>query len=222
MGISPNAIDQTLYDAFGERQIAKTYTAINQYFVVMEVAPDFWRSPDGLKSIYVTSSLGGVVPLSAFTHYEPKTAPLAVNHSGVFPSQTISFNLRPGASLGQAVTAISQAELKMGLPGTVTGQFSGTAEAYTSSLANEPMLIAAAVAAVYIVLGILYESFVHPVTILSTLPSASAGAILALLITHTELSLIALIGIILLIGIVKKNAIMMRPSRPASCVSGRS
>ena len=209
MGINPNTIDQTLYDAFGERQIAKTYTAINQYFVVMEVAPEFWRSPDGLKDIYVTSSLGGVVPLSAFTHYQPKTAPLAVNHSGVFPSQTISFNLRPGASLGQAVTAINEAETKMGLPGTVTGQFSGTAEAYTSSLANEPMLIAAALGAVYIVLGILYESFVHPVTILSTLPSASAGAILALLVTHTELSLIALIGIILLIGIVKKNAIMM-------------
>jgi len=209
LGISANTIDQTLYDAFGERQIAKTFTAINQYFVVMEVAPEYWSSPAGLRDIYVSSNLGGVVPLSAFTTYRAETAALGVNHSGVFPSQTISFNLRPGISLGQAITAIADAEAKMGLPSTVTGQFSGTAEAFTSSLANEPLLIAAALAAVYIVLGILYESFVHPVTILSTLPSASAGAILALLATGTELSLIALIGIILLIGIVKKNAIMM-------------
>jgi multidrug efflux pump len=209
MGITASAIDETLYDAFGERQIAKTFTAINQYFVVMEVAPRYWTSPEGLANIYVTSSLGGVVPLAAFTHYQPKSAPLSVSHSGVFPSQTISFNLRPGASLGPAIGAINAAEQKIGLPSTITGQFSGTAEAFTSSLANEPLLIAAALAAVYIVLGILYESFVHPITILSTLPSASAGAILALLATHTELSLIALIGIILLIGIVKKNAIMM-------------
>ena len=209
MGITTSAIDQALYDAFGEREIAKTYTTINQYFVVMEVAPNFWQSPGGLANIYVSSAGGGVVPLAAFTHFQPQIAPLSVNHSGVFPSETISFNLRPGAALGQAVASINAAEQKIGMPGTISGQFSGTAEAFTASIANEPLLIAAALAAVYIVLGILYESYIHPVTILSTLPSASAGAILALLITHTELSLIALIGIILLIGIVKKNAIMM-------------
>jgi multidrug efflux pump len=209
MGITPSTIDQTLYDAFGERQVAKTFTSINQYFVVMEVAPQFWTSPEGLNNIYVSSSSGGVVPLSAFTHYAPKSAPLSVSHSGVFPSQTISFNLKQGSSLGPAIAAINAAEQKIGMPATITGQFSGTAEAFTSSLANEPLLIGAALAAVYIVLGILYESFVHPITILSTLPSASAGAILALMVTHTDLSLIALIGIILLIGIVKKNAIMM-------------
>jgi len=190
LGITPAAIDQTLYDAFGEREIATTYTSINQYFVVMEVAPEFWQTP-------------------AFTHYEPRTAPLSISHSGVFPSQTMSFNLKPGAALGQATAAIVSAEQRMGMPSTITGAFSGTAEAFTSSLASEPMLIGAALAAVYVVLGILYESYIHPITIISTLPSASAGAILALLVTHTELSLIALIGIILLIGIVKKNAIMM-------------
>jgi multidrug efflux pump len=209
MGITPNAIDQTLYDAFGEREIATTYTSINQYFVVMEVAPQFWQTPEGLSDIYVSSVKGGLVPLAAFSHFEPGTAPLSVNHSGVFPSQTISFNLKPGAALGQATAAINAVEQKMRMPATLTGEFSGTAEAFTSSLANEPMLIGAALAAVYVVLGILYESYIHPITIISTLPSASAGAILALLITHTDLSLIALIGIILLIGIVKKNAIMM-------------
>jgi multidrug efflux pump len=209
MGITPSAIDQTLYDAFGEREIAKTYTSINQYFVVMEVAPTFWQTPEGLGNIYISSVKGGVVPLAAFSHFEPGTAPLSVNHSGVFPSQTISFNLKPGTALGQATTAINAVEQKIGMPATLTGAFSGTAEAFTSSLANEPMLIGAALAAVYVVLGILYESYIHPITIISTLPSASAGAILALLITHTDLSLIALIGIILLIGIVKKNAIMM-------------
>jgi multidrug efflux pump len=209
LGITPTAIDQTLYDAFGEREIATSYTAINQYFVVMEVAPEFWQTPAGLDNIYVSSSLGGMVPLAAFTHYAPGTAPLAISHSGVFPSQTMSFNLKPGAALGQATAAIVAAEQKIGLPSTLTGAFSGTAEAFTSSLANEPLLIGAALAAVYVVLGILYESFIHPITIISTLPSASAGAILALLLTHTDLSLIALIGIILLIGIVKKNAIMM-------------
>jgi multidrug efflux pump subunit AcrB len=175
----------------------------------MEVAPEFWQTPAGLDNIYVSSSLGGMVPLAAFTHYAPGTAPLAISHSGVFPSQTMSFNLKPGAALGQATAAIVAAEQKIGMPSTLTGAFSGTAEAFTSSLANEPLLIGAALAAVYVVLGILYESFIHPITIISTLPSASAGAILALLITHTDLSLIALIGIILLIGIVKKNAIMM-------------
>jgi multidrug efflux pump len=209
LGITPAAIDQNLYDAFGEREIATTYTSINQYFVVMEVAPEFWQRPDGLNQIYVRSTGGGMVPLAAFTRYEPQTAPLAISHSGVFPSQTMSFNLKPGVALGQATAAIVAAERKIGMPATLTGAFSGTAEAFNSSLASEPMLIGAALAAVYVVLGILYESFIHPITIISTLPSASAGAILALLITHTDLSLIALIGIILLIGIVKKNAIMM-------------
>jgi multidrug efflux pump len=209
LGISPEVLDNTLYDAFGERLIATTYTSMNQYYVVMEVAPSFWQTPYGLKLIYVPSTTGGPVPLAAFTHYEPSTAPLTVNHSGVFPSVTISFNLAPGVALGQAVDTITAAERQMGMPAAITTSFTGTAEAFQASLANEPMLIAAALAAVYIVLGILYESYIHPITILSTLPSAGVGALLALLLTHTELSIIALIGIILLIGIVKKNAIMM-------------
>ncbi len=209
LGITPETLDNVLYDAFGEREIAKTYTSINQYFVVMEVDPIFWQNPTGLKDIYVPSSTGGAVPLDVFTHYASSTAALTVNHSGVFPSVTISFNLAPGVSLGQAVDAINQMEQTAGMPTTINTSFSGTAEAFQESLANEPYLIAAALLAVYIVLGILYESLIHPITILSTLPSAGVGALLALLLTHTELSVIALIGIILLIGIVKKNAIMM-------------
>ncbi len=209
LGITPAVLDNTLYDAFGEREIATTYGSMNQYFVVMEVSPGFWQSPSGLESIYVPSTTGGPVPLAAFTHYEPSTGPLTVNHSGVFPSITISFNLAPNVSLGQAVDEINAAERQMGMPAALTTTFTGTAEAFQASLANEPLLIAAALAAVYIVLGILYESLIHPITILSTLPSAGVGALLALLLTHTELSVIALIGIILLIGIVKKNAIMM-------------
>ncbi len=209
LGITPSVLDNTLYDAFGEREIATTYTNMNQYFVVLEVAPSFWQDPNGLRQVYVPSSTGGPVPLAAVTHYEPSTAPLTVNHSGVFPSVTISFNLAAGVALGQAVDEITAAERDMGMPSTITTSFTGTAEAFQASLANEPMLIAAALAAVYIVLGILYESYIHPITILSTLPSAGVGALLALLLTHTELSIIALIGIILLIGIVKKNAIMM-------------
>jgi multidrug efflux pump len=209
LGVTPAAIDQTLYDAFGEREIAKTYTAINQYFVVMEVEPGFWQGPDGLGNIYLSSTLGGMVPLAAFTHFAPGTAPLAISHSGVFPSQTMSFNLKPNVALGDATLAINAAGQKMRMPATIAGEFSGTAEAFNTSLAGEPLLIASALAAVYVVLGILYESYIHPITIISTLPSASAGAILALLLTHTDFSLIALIGIILLIGIVKKNAIMM-------------
>jgi multidrug efflux pump len=209
LGISAQKIDSTLYDAFGEREIATTYTPINQYFVVMEVEPRFWQNPSSLKDVYVASSGGGMVPLSAFTHFRAETAPLAVNHSGVFPSVTISFNLAPGVALGDAVGLINEAEQKAGMPGTITGSYSGTAQAFNASLANEPLLIAAAIAAVYVVLGILYESYIHPITILSTLPSAGVGALLALLITNTSLSVIALIGVILLIGIVKKNAIMM-------------
>jgi multidrug efflux pump len=209
LGITPQALDNVLYDAFGEREIATTYTQLNQYYVVMVVDPSFWQDPGALRNVYVSSSSGGMVPLSAFTHYEAGTAPLAVNHSSVFPSVTYSFNLAPGVALGTAVDLINAAERSAGVPSTITGSFSGTAQAFSASLSSEPILIAAAIAAVYVVLGILYESYIHPITILSTLPSAGVGALLALLITHTELSVIALIGIILLIGIVKKNAIMM-------------
>ena len=209
VGVTPQTIDQVLYDAFGEEEIARTYTSMNQYFVIMEVDPSFWQTPNGLNYVYVPSSTGQPIPLSVFTRYQPATAALSVTHSGVFPSVTISFNLAPAVALGQAVVAINAMEMKAGMPTTINTNFTGTAQAFQSSLANEPLLIAAALGAVYIVLGILYESFIHPVTILSTLPSAGVGAILALLITKTELSIIALIGIILLIGIVKKNAIMM-------------
>ncbi len=209
LGMTPQALDGILYDAFGEREIARTYSAMNQYFVVMEVDPRFWQNPDGLKQVYATSATGQPIPLAAFTHFQPSTAALAVSHAGVFPSVTISFNLAPNIALGDAVTAIQETESRIGMPTTINTQFSGTAQAFQESLSNEPLLIATALAAVYIVLGILYESYIHPITILSTLPSAGVGAILALMITHTELSVIALIGIILLIGIVKKNAIMM-------------
>ncbi len=208
MGISAQAIDTTLYDAFGQRQVSTMYTQINQYHVVMEVDPVFWQNPDGLKYLYVKGERGQV-PLSAFTHYQPDTSPLAVNHSGQFPSVTISFNLAPGMPLGTAVERILQIQRDLGLPASIHGSFSGTAQAFQDSLANEPILVAAALVAVYIVLGMLYESLIHPVTILSTLPSAGVGALLALMITRTDLSVIALIGIILLIGIVIKNAIMM-------------
>ena len=209
LGISAEAIDNVLYDAFGEREIATTFTPLNQYYVVMVVDPSFWLDPGALRNVYIAASGGGMVPLSAFTHYEPATAPLAVNHSSVFPSVTFSFNLPPGVALGTAVNLINAAEREVGMPSTITGAFSGTAQAFAASLSSEPLLIAAAIAAVYVVLGILYESYIHPITILSTLPSAGVGALVALLITRTELTIIALIGIILLIGIVKKNAIMM-------------
>ena len=209
MGITPQAIDATLYDAFGQRQVSTMYTPLNQYHVVMEVEPRFWQTPEGLKEIYLHSNSGGMVPLSAVAHYQPATAPLAVNHQGQFPAVTFSFNLAPGVALSDAVKAINQAEESIGMPATIHGSFSGTAQAFQSSLTSEPFLIVAALLAVYIVLGILYESYIHPITILSTLPSAGVGAVLALLLVRMDLSLIALIGIILLIGIVKKNAIMM-------------
>ncbi len=209
LGVTPEAIDNVLYDAFGEREIATTYTPLNQYYVVMVVDPVFWQDPGALNNIYVSSASGGMVPLSAFTHYENGTAPITINHSSVFPSVTFSFNLAPGVALGTAVTLINAAEARVGVPSSIARAFSGTAQAFTASLSSEPLLIAAALAAVYVVLGVLYESYIHPITILSTLPSAGVGALLALLLTHTELSVIALIGIILLIGIVKKNAIMM-------------
>jgi multidrug efflux pump len=209
LGVTPQAIDNTLYDAFGQRQVSTMYRSLNQYHVVLEVDPQFWQSPEGLKYVYVRAANGGLVPLSAIARYEPATAPLAINHQGQFPSVTISFNLPAGVALGTAVDAIDRAQREMRVPGTIRGSFMGTAQAFQASLANEPILIAAALLAVYIVLGVLYESLIHPVTILSTLPSAGVGALLALLLTRNDLTVIALIGIILLIGIVKKNAILM-------------
>jgi multidrug efflux pump len=209
LGLTPAMIDDTLYDAFGQRQVSTTYTPLNQYHVVMEVAPQFWQRPETLHDIYVRAPNGAMVPLSAFTRYEQTSTALAVNHQSQFPSVTLSFNLAPGASLGHAVDAIDTVSRQLGLPSTIRGSFQGTAQAFQASLATQPMLVLAALLAVYIVLGILYESYIHPLTILSTLPSAGVGAILALMLFRTELSVIALIGIILLIGIVKKNAIMM-------------
>jgi multidrug efflux pump len=210
LGLSQQAIDDTLYDAFGQRQVSTMYTPLNQYHVVMEVAPQFWQNPDSLDQIHVMSSTTGqLVKLSTFTHFTNDTTALAVNHTGQFPSVTISFNLAPGVALGEAVDAITQAEAQIKMPAGIRGTFQGTAQAFQDSLKNEGFLVAFALFAVYIVLGILYESYIHPITILSTLPSAGVGAILALLLFHIELSVIALIGIILLIGIVKKNAIMM-------------
>ena len=208
-GIAPQLIDANLYDAFGQRQASTMYTPMNQYHVVMEAAPQFWQDPQFLRQIYVSSPHGKEVPLSAFAQFAPLTAPLAVNHQGLFPAVTISFNLAPGVALGDAVDSIQAAAAKVGRPPTIQTAFAGTAQAYQDSLGSEPLLIVAALATVYIVLGILYESYVHPITILSTLPSAGVGALLALMLTHTDLSVIAMIGIILLIGIVKKNAIMM-------------
>jgi multidrug efflux pump len=209
LGILPQAIDDTLYDAFGQRQISTMFTQLNQYHVVLEVDPQFQASPDALKSIYVKSNTGVQVPLSAFSHFEQRNAPLAINHQGQFPVVTLSFNLAPGVSLGEATQAIENAEREIQLPRSVNTSFQGTAAAFHNSLSSEPLLILAAIITVYIVLGVLYESYIHPITILSTLPSAGVGAILALLITGNDLSVVALIGIILLIGIVKKNAIMM-------------
>jgi multidrug efflux pump len=208
-GISPQLIDNTLYDAFGQRQVSTMYSTLNQYHVIMEAAPQYWQDPSILKDIYVRSPNGQPVPLAALASFAPTTAPLAVTHQGLFPAVTMSFNLQPGVALGDAVQAIENAAAKIGLPRTIQTGFAGTAQAYQDSLGSEPVLIAAALAAVYIVLGILYESYVHPITILSTLPSAGVGALLALMLTKTDLSIIAIIGIILLIGIVKKNAIMM-------------
>ena len=209
LGITPQQIDSTLYEAFGQSQVSTMYTGVNQYHVVLEVEPKFWQSPLGLNDVYIRTSQGKVVPLSAVAHYEPTTAPLAVNHQGQYPSVTISFNLAPGVSLSDASRAVTDVEQKMGMPNTIRGMFSGTLQAFQSSLASEPFLVLTALMAVYIVLGILYESLIHPITILSTLPSAGVGAVLALFIFKKDLSVIALIGIILLIGIVKKNAIMM-------------
>jgi multidrug efflux pump len=208
-GISSQLMDNVLYDAFGERQVSTMYTPLNQYHVVMAVQKQFWQNPLFLRDLYAFAPNGQDVPLSAISQYNPIIAPLAINHQGLSPSVTISFNLQPGVALGDAATDILQRASQIGLPATIHTGFSGNAQAYQDSLSSEPLLIAAALISVYLVLGILYESYVHPVTILSTLPSAGVGALLALLLTRTELTVIAIIGIILLIGIVKKNAIMM-------------
>ncbi len=208
-GIVPQAIDDTLYDAFGQRQVSTIFTQLNQYRVILEVAPRFQQDPESLKFLYVKSPTGAQVPLSAFVSVTPGTAPLAINHQGQFPAVTLSFNLAPGVALGHAVDAIRGVERQIGLPPSIRASFQGTAQVFQASLANEPLLILAAIITVYIVLGVLYESYIHPITILSTLPSAGVGAILALLLCRAHLDVIALIGIILLIGIVKKNAIMM-------------
>ncbi|HUS12894.1 MAG TPA: MdtB/MuxB family multidrug efflux RND transporter permease subunit [Pyrinomonadaceae bacterium] len=209
LGITPQVIDQTLYDAFGQRQVSTLFTQSNQYHVILETLPDFQTNPAKLQDLYVHSATGGAVPLSAFTHFESGNAPLSINHQGQFPVVTISFNLAPNASLGEATAAIEQAQKELGMPPSIRAEFQGTAASFQASLTNEPLLILAAIITVYIVLGVLYESYIHPLTILSTLPSAGVGAILALLLFREELTVVAIIGIILLIGIVKKNAIMM-------------
>ncbi len=233
LGITPSQIDNVLYDAFGQRQISTIYQTLNQYHVVLEVDPQYQMTPDALESVYVITRTGGQVPataqgtvsgqpvaggflppgsqvpLSAFAHFGPTSTSLAVAHQGQFPAVTISFNLAPGAALGDATKLIEQAQLEMRFPATIHGSFQGTAAAFQDSLSSEPLLILAALVAVYIVLGMLYESYIHPITILSTIPSAGTGALLGLMLFHMELNVIGLVGILLLIGIVKKNAIMM-------------
>jgi multidrug efflux pump len=209
LGITPQMVDNSLYEAFGQAQVSTMYTGINQYHVVLEVAPKFWQSPVSLNDVYIRAAQGRIVPLGAIAHYEPSTAPLAVNHQGQYPSVTISFNLAPGVALSEATAAILTMEQKIGMPNSIHGMFSGTLQAFQATKASEPYLVLLAIVAVYIVLGILYESYIHPLTIISTLPSAGVGAVLALMIFHKEMTIIALIGVILLIGIVKKNAILM-------------
>jgi len=209
LGVTPSAIDNTLYSAYGQRIVSTIFTQLNQYRVVLELKPDFKNDLNKLHNLYVRGTNSAQVPLDVLTKVKETTGPLIVGHLGQFPAVTLSFNLSPGASLGEAVKAIETTTKNIGLPGSINGEFQGTAQAFQSSLTNEPLLILAALITVYIVLGVLYESYIHPITILSTLPSAGVGAILSLLIFRTDLSVIALIGIILLIGIVKKNGIMM-------------
>ena len=209
LGITPQSLDSSLYGAFGQSQVSIIYTQLNQYYVVLEVAPPYWQSPDGLKNIYLNSTGHGVIPLSTVSSAQVSTTPLVINHTSSFPSVTVSFNLATGMSLSDAVRMVGEVQQRLGMPATVRGLFAGTAAAYQTSLASEPILVATAILAVYIVLGILYESLVHPLTIISTLPSASVGAMLALMLFKIDLNVISIIGIILLIGIVKKNAIMM-------------
>jgi len=209
LGITPQMLDDALYDAFGQRQISTMFTQLNQYRVVLEAPPGMLQRPEDLQNIHVRSASGGAVPLSAFTRLETTTAPLAINHQGQFPAVTVSFNLAPGVSLGDAVKVIEEVKREIDMPPSIKGSFQGTAQAFRASLVNTPFLILAAVLTVYILLGVLYESYIHPITILSTLPSAAVGALLSLMLCRTDFSVIALIGIILLIGIVEKNAIMM-------------
>jgi multidrug efflux pump subunit AcrB len=209
LGISPSLIDQTLYDAFGQRQVANIYTSTSQYKVILEVQPQFQNDPSALSTVFLAGPGGTQLPLSTFAHFVSKAEALSVNHQGQFPAVTLSFNLAPGYAIGQAVDAIKQMQEQIRLPGTIDGAFQGTAQAFQASLSSTPLLVAAAILVVYIVLGILYESYIHPITILSALPSAGVGALLALTLLHYDLSVIAMIGVILLVGIVKKNAIMM-------------
>jgi multidrug efflux pump subunit AcrB len=209
LGVTAQAVDAALYDAYGQELVATTYTQLNEYYVVLEAGAPYRSTPDSLDNIYVQSNTGAAVPLRAFARTHPSVTALSVNHNGQFPSVTISFNLAGDAALGQAVDAIHKAELDMHLPPSLHAEFQGTAQAFTSSLKNEPLLVLAALLTVYIVLGMLYESYVHPITILSTLPSAGIGALLALMLFGVELSVIAIIGLLLLIGIVKKNAILL-------------
>jgi multidrug efflux pump len=209
LGITPQSLDTSLYSAFGQSEVSIIYTQLNQYYVVLEVAPPYWQSPDGLKNIYLNTTGSGIVPISAVTSAQASTTPLVINHTSSFPSVTVSFNLAMNMSLSDATRMVAQMQEKLNMPPTVRGFFAGTASAYQTSLSSEPLLIGTALLAVYIVLGILYESLVHPLTIISTLPSASVGAMLALMLFKIDLNVISIIGIILLIGIVKKNAIMM-------------
>ncbi len=221
LGVTAAAIDEALYDVYGQRFVATSYTQQNEYRVVFEAAARYRATADSLDSVYVKSASGASVPLRAIAKVKTSVASLAVNHHGQFPAVTISFNLAPNASLGQAIDAINKAELSIHMPPSVHADFQGTAQAFTSSLKNEPLLVVAALLAVYIVLGVLYESYVHPVTILSTLPSAGIGALVALLMFGVDLSVIAIIGLLLLIGIVKKNAILLDRLRPGSRTQGR-
>jgi multidrug efflux pump len=209
LGLTVESLDSGLYSAFGQSEASIIYTQANQYYVVLEVAPQWWQSPEGLKDVYFVSSNGNNIPLVAVAKHQTNTTPLAINHTGLFPSVTVSFNLAPNVSLSDATSSINQMEQKLGAPSTLLGFYAGTLQAYQQSLSTEPLLIVTALLAVYIVLGILYESLVHPLTIISTLPSASVGAMLALMLFNEDLNIISIIGIVLLIGIVKKNAIMM-------------
>jgi multidrug efflux pump len=209
LGLTVQSLDSALYSAFGQSEVSIIYTQLNQYYVVLEVAPQYWQSPEGLKDIYLHSSRGGEIPLLAVAKGQANTTPLSINHTGLFPSVTVSFNLAPNVSMSQATAAINQMQKQLGAPSSLQGFYAGTLQAYQQSLGTEPLLIATALLAVYIVLGILYESLVHPLTIISTLPSASVGAMVALMLFKQDLNIISIIGIVLLIGIVKKNAIMM-------------
>jgi multidrug efflux pump len=209
LGLTVKSLDSALYSAFGQSEVSIIYTQLNQYYVVLEVAPQYWQSPEGLKDIYLLTSSGRNIPLLAVAKGHANTTPLAINHTGLFPSVTVSFNLASNVSLSDATASISQMQKRLGAPSTLQGFFAGTLLAYQQSLGTEPILILTALLAVYIVLGILYESLVHPLTIISSLPSASVGAMLALLLFKMDLNIVSIIGIVLLIGIVKKNAIMM-------------